>query len=106
MDACQECGSDHDTVWLDVGNERTVLCASCRFNYLGASRNAVNHLPAKHSPDELSWSNDAAKGYVILAARSLGYDIHDLSRLLMALNREFDTHSVDGARRTFEESPF
>ncbi len=62
----------------------------------------VNHL--HHCGDE--WSNQAALGYAIEAARSIGAVGEDVEELISAMRSEFDSKSLDEAAEIYRKSDY
>lgn len=52
------------------------------------------------------WSNNAALGYVILAAKELGYPEEQISKLVRTMYRTFDYKTIDEAKAAYEQSPY
>lgn len=50
------------------------------------------------------WSNSACCGYVLFAAKSLGYSKEQISELISSINDAFGNHSVEEAKRKYEHS--
>ncbi|MBD3922978.1 hypothetical protein H8B09_30080 [Paenibacillus sp. PR3] len=52
------------------------------------------------------WSNNAAQGYAIFAAKELGYSDEQISKLVRAMYRAFDFKTIDEAKAAYNESPY
>lgn len=46
-----------------------------------------------------TWSNSACCGYVLFAAKSLGYSKEQINELISSINDAFENHSVEEAKR-------
>ena len=55
-------------------------------------------------PDE--WSNDACRGYVIMAMEDCGFSKKDIRRVVGQLYEVFDLNSVGDAKQKFHSSPY
>lgn len=51
-----------------------------------------------------TWSNSACCGYVLFAAKSLGYSKEQKDELITAVNDAFGNYSVEEAKRKYEHS--
>ena len=54
-------------------------------------------------PDE--WSNDACRGYVIMAMEDCGFSKKDIRRVVGQLYEVFDLNSVEDAKEKYLSSP-
>lgn len=52
------------------------------------------------------WSNNACMGYVIKAMKHLEFKDDDIQTVVDRLKREFDSISVDDAKKVYEISKF
>ena len=55
-------------------------------------------------PDE--WSNDACRGYVIMAMEDCGFSKKDIRRVVGQLYEVFDLNSVEDAKEKYLSSPY
>ncbi len=55
-------------------------------------------------PDE--WSNDACRGYVIMAMEDCGFSKKEIRRVVGQLYEVFDLNSVEDAKEKFYSSPY
>ena len=55
-------------------------------------------------PDE--WSNDACRGYVIMAMEDCGFSKKDIRRVVGQLYEVFDLNSVEDAKEKYHSSPY
>ena len=55
-------------------------------------------------PDE--WSNDACRGYVIMAMEDCGFSKKEIRRVVGQLYEVFDLNSVQDAKEKFYYSPY
>ena len=55
-------------------------------------------------PDE--WSNDACRGYVIMAMENCGFSKKDIRRVVGQLYEIFDLNSVEDAKEKYHSSPY
>jgi len=65
--------------------------------------NAFGMFPG-FEPDE--WSNDACRGYVIMAMEDCGFSKKDIRRVVGQLYEVFDLNSVEDAKQKFHSSPY
>lgn len=65
--------------------------------------NAFGTFPG-FEPDE--WSNDACRGYVIMAMEDCGFSKKDIRRVVGQLYEVFDLSSVEDAKQKFHSSPY
>lgn len=52
------------------------------------------------------WSNNAAQGYAIFAAKELGYSDDQIKELVRAMYRAFDFKTIDEAKAAYNNSPY
>ena len=52
------------------------------------------------------WSNDACRGYVIMAMEDCGFSKKDIRRVVGQLYEVFDLNSVEDAKQKFHSSPY
>ena len=52
------------------------------------------------------WSNDAARGYAIIAAELAGVDPATVKEIIRNMRRAFDDLSVDEAEEVYIKSPY
>ena len=50
-------------------------------------------------PDE--WSNDACRGYVIMAMHDCGFSHEDIRRVVRQLHEAFDFHTINEAEQKY-----
>ncbi|MDP4093953.1 MAG: RuvA C-terminal domain-containing protein [Bacillota bacterium] len=50
------------------------------------------------------WSNSACCGYVMFAAKSLGYSKEQIRELISALNAAFGNHTVEEVKHNYEHN--
>ena len=55
-------------------------------------------------PDE--WSNDACRGYVIMAMEDCGFSKKEIQRVVGQLYEVFDLNSVEDVKEKFYSSPY
>ena len=55
-------------------------------------------------PDE--WSNDACRGYVIMAMEDCGFSKKEIQRVVGQLYEVFDLNSVEDAKEKFYSRPY
>ena len=65
--------------------------------------NAFGMIPGLE-PDE--WSNDACRGYVIMAMEDCGFSKKDIRRVVGQLYEVFDLNSVEDAKEKYLSSPY
>ena len=65
--------------------------------------NAFGMFPG-FEPDE--WSNDACRGYVIMAMEDCGFSKKDIRRVVGQLYEVFDLNSVEDAKQKIPSSPY
>ena len=65
--------------------------------------NAFGMIPGLE-PDE--WSNDACRGYVIMAMENCGFSKKDIRRVVGQLYEVFDLNSVEDAKEKYLSSPY
>ena len=65
--------------------------------------NAFGMIPGLE-PDE--WSNDACRGYVIMAMEDCGFSKKDIRRVVGQLYEVFDLNSVEDAKEKYHSSPY
>ena len=53
-----------------------------------------------------AWSNDACRGYVIMAMKNCGYVGEDIRRMMAELHELFDFVSLDEAEAHYQKSLF
>ena len=53
--------------------------------------------------NEAEWSNRAALGYAVLAAKELNYNHDDIKKLISAIYYQFDMKTVDEAEKIYGE---
>ncbi len=63
--------------------------------------NAFGMIPGLE-PDE--WSNDACRGYVIMAMENCGFSKKDIRRVVGQLYEVFDLNSVEDAKEKYHSS--
>ena len=68
-----------------------------------AMGNAFGMIPGLE-PDE--WSNDACRGYVIMAMEDCGFSKKDIRRVVGQLYEVFDLNSVEDAKEKYLSSPY
>ena len=52
------------------------------------------------------WSNDACRGYVIMAMEDCGFSKKDIRRVVGQLYEVFDLNSVEDAKEKYLSSPY
>ena len=52
------------------------------------------------------WSNDACRGYVIMAMEDCGFSKKEIRRVVGQLYEVFDLNSVEDAKEKFYSSPY
>ena len=69
----------------------------------------------KYSPEELAllaeqmsekWSNDACRGYVIMAMENCDFSDKDIRRVMAELRDVFDFKTLEEAEAHYQKSPF
>ena len=65
--------------------------------------NAFGMIPGLE-PDE--WSNDACRGYVIMAMENCGFSSDDIRRMMAELHELFDFVSLEEAEAHYQKSLF
>lgn len=65
--------------------------------------NAFGMIPGLE-PDE--WSNDACRGYVIMAMEDCGFSKKDIRRVVGQFYEVFDLNSVEDAKEKYHSSPY
>ena len=81
-----------DPVWLPIFSKKE--------HFMG---NAFGTIPDL-APDE--WSNDACRGYVIMAMEDCGFSKKDIRHGVAQLYEVFDLNSVEDAKEKYHSSPY
>jgi hypothetical protein len=81
-----------DPAWLPIFSKKE--------HFMG---NAFGMIPGLE-PDE--WSNDACRGYVIMAMEDCGFSKKDIRRVVGQLYEVFDLNSVEDAKEKYLSSPY
>ena len=81
-----------DPVWLPIFSKKE--------HFMG---NAFGTIPDL-APDE--WSNDACRGYVIMAMEDGGFSKKDIRRVVGQLYEVFDLNSLEDAKEKYLSSPY
>ena len=81
-----------DPAWLPIFSNKE--------HFMG---NAFGMIPGLE-PDE--WSNDACRGYVIMAMEDCGFSKKDIRRVVGQLYEIFDLNSVEDAKEKYHSSPY
>lgn len=81
-----------DPAWLPIFSKKE--------NFMG---NAFGMIPSLE-PDE--WSNDACRGYVIMAMEDCGFSKKDIRRVVGQLYEVFGLNSVEDAKEKYLSSPY
>lgn len=82
-----------DPAWLPIFSKKEHL-------FMG---NAFGMIPGLE-PDE--WSNDACRGYVIMAMEDGGFSKKDIRRVVGQLYEVFGLNSVEDAKEKYLSSPY
>ena len=53
-----------------------------------------------------AWSNDACRGYVIMAMENCGFAGDDIRRIMAELHELFDFVSLEEAEAHYQKSPY
>jgi len=85
--------SENDWEWLDekADGNRSQFLRETVTSYLGS---------------EAEWSNQAALGYAILAAKELNYNHDEIKKLIGAIYYQFDMKTVDEAKKIYREADY
>ena len=81
-----------DPAWLPIFSKEE--------HFMG---NAFGMIPGLE-PDE--WSNDACRGYVIMAMENCEFSKKDIRRVVGQLYKIFDLNSVEDAKEKYLSSPY
>lgn len=81
-----------DPAWLPIFSNKE--------HFMG---NAFGMIPGLE-PDE--WSNDACRGYVIMAMADCGFSKKNIRRVVGQLYEVFDLNSVEDAKEKYLSSPY
>ena len=81
-----------DPAWLPIFSKKE--------HFMG---NAFGMIPGLE-PDE--WSNDACRGYVIMAMADCGFSKKDIRRVVGQLYEVFDLNSVEDAKEKYHSGPY
>ena len=81
-----------DPAWLPIFSKKGALYGKCVWMIPGLE------------PDE--WSNDACRGYVIMAMENCGFSKKDIRRVVGQLYEVFDLNSVEDAKEKYHSSPY
>ena len=81
-----------DPAWLPIFSKKE--------HFMG---NAFGMIPGLE-PDE--WSNDACRGYVIMAMENCGFSSDDIRRMMAELHELFDFVSLEEAEAHYQKSLF
>ena len=65
--------------------------------------NKTGYIPGLE-PDE--WSNDACRGYVIMAMQDCGFSSKDIQRVLIQLYEVFDFHTLEQAKQKYDSGNY
>lgn len=76
-----------DPAWLPIFSKKE--------HFMG---NAFGMIPGLE-PDE--WSNDACRGYVIMAMEDCGFSHEDIRRVVRQLHETFDFHTINEAEQKY-----
>ena len=76
-----------DPAWLPIFSKKE--------HFMG---NAFGMIPGLE-PDE--WSNDACRGYTIMAMQECGFSSKDIQRVLTQLYEVFDFHTLEQAKQKY-----
>ena len=52
------------------------------------------------------WSNDACRGYVIMAMQDCGFSSKDIQRVLTQLYEVFDFHTLEQAKQKYNSGNY
>lgn len=81
-----------DPAWLPIFSKKE--------HFMG---NAFGMIPGLETDE---WSNDACRGYVIMAMEDCGFSKKDIRRVVGQLYEVFDLNSVEDAKEKYHSIPY